>query len=98
MLLKLQIMEFYNLPDDIKDIIFNINREDAVERQIEIFNMVLDDIRDLDNYCRTDLNKSEDRKYDEQSPISEMLMAREVIRYLYGGERMFVNSVNYSYF
>jgi hypothetical protein len=91
-------MEFYELPSDIKRIIFNINREDAVERQREIFNMVLDDIRDLDNYCRTDLNKGQDEEYDEQSPISEMLMAREVIRYQYGGEDMFINSVNYSYF
>ena len=91
-------MEFYKLPDDIKRMIFNINCDDAVERQREMFNMVLDDIRDLDNYCKSDYDKNREDKYDEQNPISEMLMAREVIRDMYAGERMFVNSVNYYYF
>ncbi len=37
-------MEFYNLPTDLKRMIFNINREDAVNKRKKKFNLVIHEL------------------------------------------------------
>lgn len=40
-------MEFYNLPTDIKNMIFNINRKDAINKQKEKFNLVMNELEEV---------------------------------------------------
>ena len=47
-------MNFNDLPSDIKEIIFNKNREEQIKIEKEKFNMVIDNINDIGECIRDD--------------------------------------------
>ena len=76
-------MNFNNLPDEIKFVIFNINREKQIEIEKEKFAMSLDSIKDINDYAKSADN------YDENKPIHHMLHAIDAIRSQGYGALMF---------
>tara|TARA_R110000824_G_scaffold392874_1_gene591549 strand:+ start:540 stop:779 length:240 start_codon:yes stop_codon:yes gene_type:complete len=76
-------MNFNNLPDDIKFMIFNINRDKQIEIEKDKFSMVLDDIKNINEYAISATD------YNENNPIHHMRYAIDAIRSQGYGAMMF---------
>lgn len=76
-------MNFNNLPDDIKFMIFNINRDKQIEIEKDKFSMVLDDIKNINEYAISATD------YNENNPIYHQLHAIDAIRSQGYGAMMF---------
>tara|TARA_R110002073_G_scaffold4333_6_gene28592 strand:+ start:80 stop:349 length:270 start_codon:yes stop_codon:yes gene_type:complete len=83
-------MNFNNLPDDIKFMIFNINRDKQIEIEKDKFSMVLDDIKNINEYAISATD------YNENNPIYHQLLAINEIKCQGGyGEAMFSGYLTY---
>ena len=67
-------MNFNDLPDDIKRMIFDVNRKKQIEVEKVKFRMVMFDLGNIVSYSKTSLD------YDEDNPIHELLVACEAIK------------------
>ena len=70
-------MNFNDLPDDIKRMIFDVNRKKQIEVEKVKFRMVMFDLKNIVSYSKTALD------YDEDNPIHELLVACEAIKNLH---------------
>ena len=67
-------MNFNDLPDDIKRMIFDVNRKKQIEVEKVKFRMVMFDLGNIVSYSKTALD------YDEDNPIHGLLVACEAIK------------------
>ena len=67
-------MNFNDLPDDIKRMIFDVNRKKQIEVEKVKFRMVMFDLGNIVSYSKTALD------YDEYNPIHELLVTCEAIK------------------
>ena len=67
-------MNFNDLPDDIKRMIFDVNRKKQIEVEKVKFRMVMFDLGNIVSYSKTSLD------YDEDNPIHELLVACGAIK------------------
>ena len=67
-------MNFNDLPDDIKRMIFDVNRKKQIEVEKVKFRMVMFDLNCIVAYSETRIN------YDEYNPIHGLLVACEAIK------------------
>ena len=67
-------MNFNDLPDDIKRMIFDVNRKKQIEVEKVKFRMVMSGLKNILSYNKTSLD------YDEDNPIRELLWTCEEIK------------------
>ena len=67
-------MNFNDLPDDIKCMIFDVNRQKQIEVEKAKFGMVMGDLKEIVSYNQTASN------YDEDDPIRQLLWTCEEIK------------------
>ena len=67
-------MNFNDLPDDIKRMIFDVNRKKQIEVEKVKFRMVMSDLKNIVSYNKTSSD------YDEDNPIRELLWTCEEIK------------------
>ena len=67
-------MNVNDLPDDIKCMIFDVNRKKLIEVEKVKFRMVMSGLKNIVSYNKTSLD------YDEDNPIRELLWTCEAIK------------------